>query len=499
MTRYTLKQVHRFYKHSEFEKAYKVLLGLKEDYRNSGVFYAVWADLEMRVNDNLTRAEYLINEAHHLGCPEDYYHRVYGGLLWRQGQTSAALAEYELSVKEKPSVDNMQNLAEALSAARDSRAVSFWDKVLEKDPENGLAYAYLAREAARRGHGDKALQLVQRAEQLKHKDSDLLFEIGSVLYILGRFRRALDYFLKAESRGLRTKEQLSSLYARMAFCYIRADDARKAIEYSRKAVAIDPENEEPSDVLSQCKELIRALWCDFNYEKAYSIVPVALEAWPTDSELLAYMAGLEIVFKKNYGAGQNYMNKAFEHKNTDLDFLYAFKGELWFDDMGKKEEGLACLEKSVSLNRSAWNLTALGSRILDSDSEKAGELFKEALQLEPANPELISTIAMGRMKQGNWSEGSELGLKACALKPSDPLINVTAAHGHFGLKQFEKALEFYGKAEQLGYYDKVYLYNAIGGCYKELGNKKEARKYVKKALKIDPDSSEAKKLLSEVS
>lgn len=488
----------RFYKRGEFEKAYKVLLALKEDYLKSGVFYAVWADLEMRINNNLTRAEYLINEAQHLGCPEDYYHRVYGDLLWRQGQISAALAEYELSVKEKPSVDNMENLAEALSAAKDSRAVSFWDKVLEKDPKNGLAYAYLAREAAGSGDGDKALQLVQRAEQLKHKDPDLLFEIGSVLYILGRYRRALDYFLKAASRGLHTKEQLSALYARMAFCYIREDNGGKAIEYSRKAAAIDPENEEAWDVLDQCKELIRALCCDFKYDKAYSIIPVALEVWPTDSELLAYMASLEVVFKKNYEAGQSYMKKAFEHKNADLDFLYAFKGQLWFDDMGKKEEGLAYLEKAVSLNRSAWNLMALGSRIVDSDGERAQELFKEALQLEPKNAEVVSMIAKGRMKQGEWSEGLELALKACALKPSEPLINVTAAHGHFGLKQFEKALEFYGKAEQLGYYDKVYLYNAIGECYKELGNKKEARKHLKKALKLDPANSETEKLLSEL-
>jgi tetratricopeptide (TPR) repeat protein len=489
----------RFYERGEFEKAYKVLLALKEEYPNSGVFYAVWADLEMRVNNNLTRAEHLVNEAHHLGCPEDRYHRTYGDLLWRRGEIKEALIEYERCVATEPSVDNLSAFARALSAASDERAVSAWENVIRQDRKNYMAYAYLAREAGKRNELAKAFELMRKAEQVKRSDGKGLFEVGTVYHVLEDYKKGLEYLLRAKEKGFYEKGGREPLDSQVACCYLRLGDGEKAIQHALEAVELEPKNEYAQETLNYCKQHVLRLCGDGRYEAAYPMMSVALKIWPEDSQVLAYMAGLEIVFKKNYEAGQNYMDKAFEHKNTDLDFLYAFKGQLWFDDIGKKEEGLACLEKAVSLNRSAWNLTALGSRIVDSDGERAQKLFKEALQLEPENPGLISTIATGQMKQGNWSEGLELALKACALKPCDPLINVTAAHGHFGLEQFEKALQFYAKAEKLGYYDKVYLYNAIGECYKELGNKKEARKYLKKALKIDPDSSEAKNLLSEAS
>lgn len=226
---------------------------------------------------------------------------------------------------------------------------------------------------------------------------------------------------------------------------------------------------------------------------------IALDIWPDDSRLLAYMADLEMAFKHNYEAGKSYMKRAFECNNAELDLLYEIKGSLWYDCLNDKKESLACLEKAVSLNRSNFNLVALASRIIDTDPKRADQLFEEVLLSDPKEADVIDELARIALKKEDWQKGFELATRAHKLEPSDAGINASLAYANQKLGRFDEALSLYLKAEEFGFYDKVFIYNSMAECYQGLGNSKEARVYAKKVLDINLDDAKANRLLDQLS
>jgi tetratricopeptide (TPR) repeat protein len=232
--------------------------------------------------------------------------------------------------------------------------------------------------------------------------------------------------------------------------------------------------------------------------EAYPMMKKALEIWPNDSILLAYMANLEMQTQQNREKGKFYMEKAFENSNNDSDWLYQIKGCLWFDFLNEKEEGLACLEKAVSIKRNAANLTSLAWRIVDTDITEAEKLCDEAQRLGSEDADIIYVIAEIWMKQGRWVEGIEIAQKGCKLEPSNANLYALLGFAHSEVKEFDKALQYYNKSMELGFHDKAYIYASIGECYYKLGDLQKAREHANKAIDINPNDLDVIKLLEQL-
>ncbi|MCX5637813.1 MAG: tetratricopeptide repeat protein, partial [Planctomycetota bacterium] len=308
---------------------------------------------------------------------------------------------------------------------------------------------------------------------------------------LNQCKHALKYYLEADKQGFAEK---FIIQGSLSQCHLDLHNYVKALEYAYEAAKSDPQNSQAKEPLNICKEYLLWLCGELRYSEAYPMMETALSIWPDDSKLLAYMAVLQMEFKHNYDLGKNYMDKAFEHNNTALDLLYAMKGCLWYDHLDKKEEGLACLEKAVSLNPTAFNLVALAARITDSDPERAKRIYEELPKSDSKNIEVIYGLAEVNIIQGKLTDGLELAIKGCQLQPSNPRINCLLACAHFNLGRIEEALKYYQKTAKLEYPDKAYVYNSIAACYQKLGKARKARQYARKALNINPDDEEAKKL-----
>jgi len=478
MKRYAKKDLRKFYKEGDFEKAYSILREIRENYSQSGSMYAIWADLEMRVKNNLSRAEYLLGEAKHFGCPQGHYHLVYGDLLWRKGQFEDALAEYEHSIDAEPSISHMLTFGRALSMADDDRAISVLKEILKKNPENCEARIYLGREFGKLGEYHKALEVLQRAKEIQSSNPSVLLEIGHIYQLLRENNRAIEYYFKAEECGY---EKKVVVYAAISDCYCSLGEGTKAIKFAHQAVKIEPENSYACEALDNCKKYALYLCGQGLYVDAYPMIEIAIEIWPNDSEILAYMAVLEVCLKHNYKLGENYMNKAFKYENAELDFLYRLKGFVWFDCLDDKKEGLRCLQKAVSLNPSDYNRVALAHRIIEVDSDKAKKLYEELLASEPKEVDVIYDLAQLAIEQGDLTKGFELAKKACELDPEGTYSNIVLANALFMLEKFQEALELFLKIAERGFYFKSDVYKSIADCYKKLGDSRRARKYTEMA------------------
>ena len=250
--------------------------------------------------------------------------------------------------------------------------------------------------------------------------------------------------------------------------------------------------------MNGCKTYGPYLAGEGRYAEAYPVVEKALEIWPEDSELLGYCAYLEIAFKHNYTAGKDYMEKAFKFSTADSDLLYKLKGVLWWDYLDEKKVGLACLEKAVLLNPDVANLMNLASRVKSIDAVRAEGIYRDILRIEPEHLDAIGGLAELAFEKSDWRQGLELSAKAHALAPDDPSANAFLAYCQFNLGAFDEAMKCYFKAVEFGYFDEGYVYKGIAECYQKLGNPEEAIKYARKALSIDPDDSEAQKLVSDL-
>ncbi len=226
-----------------FREAYAVLREIiksKPRWSRCGDLYVWCADLELTVNDDVREAQLLLEKAHALGCRHPApYHHVRGFVRWRMGDYDEGIRDLEKSVELEPSVWSLTALGKLLAVQGDERATSVWQRVLEQDPKNCLAYACLGMLAAQSGDQDRAILMVTKAEKLAASASDHN-AIGRLYQELGQFQSAVDSFLKAAKVGDPAK---APLYAAIAACYFSMGDVQNGQEYLDRARRHDPDHE----------------------------------------------------------------------------------------------------------------------------------------------------------------------------------------------------------------------------------------------------------------
>ncbi|UCG58119.1 MAG: tetratricopeptide repeat protein [Phycisphaerales bacterium] len=217
----------------------------------SGDAHLIWAQLEMQVSGDLSRARESLDAALEAGSVEegDYY-ALHGYIEWESGACERAIEDYAKSVEADPTVSNLTMLASALSRTDDKRALRVWQRVLEKDPNSCTGQVGVAGEAAKLGDRDKALLMAKKAERL-NPSADDVFLIALVYHRVEEFRTAIDKYLEADKLAFKDK---GMLYAAVADCYRSLGDASATRKYIEWAVRRSPEDDYVKEVQRDCEE-----------------------------------------------------------------------------------------------------------------------------------------------------------------------------------------------------------------------------------------------------
>ena len=248
--------VLRMYDQGDFSGAYASLCKVMENetiWSKDGDVYSLWAKLELLANHNPRKALEHLEKAKQLNCPSiGYYYVVYAEALWDEGEHEKAIQYFEKGVVEDPNASHLGDLAWAYSFMRDKRAISVWQRVLEKDPESCLAHTFIGLEAARSGDRDKALLMAKRAEKLNPSIGEL-YDIGTVYHELCEFQSAINKYLEAKRLGY-DEDKEGLLNAAIADCYISLGDSTEAQKYIQCAMRRYPENEYVKEIWHEYKE-----------------------------------------------------------------------------------------------------------------------------------------------------------------------------------------------------------------------------------------------------
>lgn len=242
------------YDKGAYQDAYAFLRDIMEKHPkcfDNGDLCILCADLELRVNDDVSRAQQLLDRACEVGhSVMEYYHNVNGNAMLKAGKYEEAVHDFEQSVAMDPSAPNLSMLAQALSRSDDAHGVTVWKQVLEKDPNNCFAHIGVGFEAAKTGDRGKALLMAKRVEKLTSSAHDIS-EIARLYYELDEFQSAINAYLDAERRGYEPKGRL---YAAIAACSFALGDNSTGRKYAEWAVRFDPEDNWVKEVWQMSEE-----------------------------------------------------------------------------------------------------------------------------------------------------------------------------------------------------------------------------------------------------
>ena len=157
----------------------------------------------------------------------------------------------------------------------------------------------------------------------------------------------------------------------------------------------------------------------------------------------------------------------------------------------KHQEAEKYLKKSTILNPT--DLTALSaygftlSQLKEND--KAIFYLKQALEIQPDDVQLIGTLAMIYNGMQSYEISDSLYERALELKPDDPLINNNYSYAFATRKiQLDRALKMVQISIAADSLNSSYL-DTIGWVHFMLGNYKEAKLYLEKAIEVSGESA----------
>jgi Flp pilus assembly protein TadD len=126
--------------------------------------------------------------------------------------------------------------------------------------------------------------------------------------------------------------------------------------------------------------------------------------------------------------------------------------------------------------------------------DRAEADFREALALEPDQPDVLNYLGYSWVEQGsNLAEAEEMIQRAVDQRPDDGYIVDSLGWVLFRFGEFERALQHLERAVELRPVDPV-INDHYGDALWMVGRRTEARFQWKRALSFDPDEADAERI-----
>jgi len=127
-----------------------------------------------------------------------------------------------------------------------------------------------------------------------------------------------------------------------------------------------------------------------------------------------------------------------------------------------------------------------------------GKLYK-AIEQDPTNVEAFTTMAVLMMKLGQMSEAENYYLEAIDIKAKDPVLRNSYGAYLCKVGRLDEAMEEFQLAYTNPFYNTPYLaYSNAGTCLLQSGDYKKAEKFLRRALRKQPELSGALISMAEI-
>lgn len=122
--------------------------------------------------------------------------------------------------------------------------VTLFNRVIEKDPKNHLAYQVIGQEMAKRGEHEKALAYFDTVLKIRPQFFPAYSNKALVLKKMGKHDEAMKNF---ETAG-RLNKNSPELFYNLSFIYLEEGNYDKSLQYALKAIRMKPDYEEAHNI-----------------------------------------------------------------------------------------------------------------------------------------------------------------------------------------------------------------------------------------------------------
>jgi tetratricopeptide (TPR) repeat protein len=216
-----------------------------------------------------------------------------------------------------------------------SEGITFYEKIIDEDPYNHLAWYYMGEIYDRMRKPEEALHAFEYATLIKDDFSDAYFGLGVAYMNLGEYLRAREAFLKV--MDIDQDEEPDTL-CHLAATYEKSGNYHQAIEYYRKAIRADAQWDEAWYGVGTC------LYAQEKWFEALSVLKRATELNPDNPTYWLALANTEYEFGNLFSALEAYQNA------SELD---PFNATIWLNwsvvyyEQGDYQKALATIEEGL--------------------------------------------------------------------------------------------------------------------------------------------------------
>ncbi len=180
--------------------------------------------------------------------------------------------------------------------------------------------------------------------------------------------------------------------------------------------------------------------------KSIQTVEEAISKKPDYPQFYALYASL-LDDQKDYLKAERVLTTAIQ-KFPEDDQLYFFLGSVQ-DKLGKREETITSMKKVILLNEKhyqALNYLAYTYAELGRDLDKAEDLARKALALNPGDAYIKDTVGWVLFKKGKISDAVKVLESAHKTQPNESIIAEHLGDAYYQYQLFDKAKDMYEKA-----------------------------------------------------
>lgn len=380
-----------------------------------------------------------------------------------------------------------------LGAGKYSEAISYVDRLLEKEPMNAAAHITKGIAYASLEEYTKAKECFQRCIKIDKKFADAYFQLGNIEFLLDNFQEGVKNYNQAVSYGYKD----ASLYYNLALVYEEQDNAEEAIRYYAKAAALDETN---ADYLIRKAALQISI---AKYEEALQTLEKIRNRFP-DSFEGYHLTAAALTLLERYDAADEILKNAL--------LLFPDDKAIMFDRLrvlitkGDMKEALALLEKA----KNGDSAPEIEKEILLNEAKIRGqmdqldqtvELLDKALLIkegEYLDSEIQYLLLNALFINKNFDKMYEIAEKVDKNNTDDP-YNLSgmyylciASKGRNDAdceKKFDTAIKYYRNisVKDPSRVD-AYLFRSM--CYRELKDYDKALEAINYVLLLQPDNAQ---------
>lgn len=349
-------------------------------------------------------------------------------------------------------------------------------KALERDSQNAYTYSVLSSVLVAQDKFEEAEEILKKAVKLAPSDSEVYLNYGIYYAKLQRKVKAIEMLKKSKFLNPTNPH----VYFLLGVLLFETEKINEAFIEFKQLEEFNPKYKNLNYYLALCYKKEK------NYMAVLEYGQRALEENLDNPSIYILLAQNYAAINKNEECFETY-KKGEEREINDFEFYLT-----WGISLLKTEnitEAKEKIEKSLSMNNnSSEALYRLGCCFYkEKNSEKAEDLFKQAIIEDPANTLAIADLGIIYYDRNEYHEAINTFFKAINISSKKAYLYFYIANCYYKLGRTKKSLEYYEKT--IEYYPNHlealinYTVNLI-----DIGNIKDALRKIRNAYQINRES-----------